>query len=307
MAITVFTDMFNSFDQSVLQTINTGSSNLISLISPLASAGFSMYVLIILIGYWRGRVEQPFVDFVWKCIGWAFVLTAGMNISYYTEYVVPFFNGFGDDLATALTNGRPLTSGLDNLLTLYLNGITSMFSNLGYDIGLYVEAAVLALLLLLVGGIFMAIAAAFIILAKFALGLLLALGPMFIMAGLFPVTSRFFDNWIGQCVNYGLLVALFAALGAIEVTYATSILPKAFDVNNLFLTWTLEVKIVASGFVFIIISLNLPSLASQLAGGVGLSAMVGNIASTVRLAAKAVKAGMKTGGSGMAGGTMGRS
>ncbi|KVL25464.1 conjugal transfer protein TrbL [Burkholderia territorii] len=304
MAITVFTDMFNSFDQSVLQTINTGSANLISLISPLASAGFSMYVLIVLIGYWRGRVEQPFVDFVWKCIGWAFVLTAGMNISYYTQYVVPFFNGFGDDISSALTNGPPLTSGLDNLLTLYLTSITTMFSGLGYDVGLYVEMAILALLLLLVGGIFLAIAAAFIILAKFSLGLLLALGPMFIVAGLFPATSRFFDNWIGQCVNYGILVALFSALGAIEVTYATSIIPHAFTPASVLLTWTLEAKIVASGFVFIIISLNLPSMASQLAGGVGLSAMTGKVAGAARSAAAVMKAATKVGRSGADGGSL---
>ncbi|WP_323123172.1 type IV secretion system protein [Burkholderia alba] len=305
MNITIFTDLFNAFDKNVLQTINTGSAQMISLISPLAAVGFSIYVLLVLVSYWRGHNDQPIVDFMMKMAGWAAVLTAGMNIGYYSEYVVPFFNGIGDDIGQALTGGQGLTAALDNLLNLYIQAIVTLYKPLrAIDVGLFMEVTAIAFCIILAGVPFIAIAAAYIILAKFALGLLLALGPLFIVALLFPVTRRFFDNWVGQCLNYGFLVALFATVGALEVSFATSQLPTRFDLDNAIMTWQIEGKLLGFGFVFLIISLNLPSLASQLAGGVGLSSMVGNIGGASR-AIGGISRGLSKMLSGRRGGTGG--
>lgn len=290
MQLHIFTDMFNAFDTQVLDTISTGSARMISLISPLVAAGFSLYVLLVLVSYWRGHNDKPIADYMMKMAGWAVVLTAGMNIGYYSEYVVPFFNGLGDDLSRALMGGNDLSNGLDTLLNLYISAIKAMYAGLTWtDIGLYVEVSVLAICILLVGVPFLAIAAAYIILAKFALGLLLALGPAFIVAALFPATRQFFQNWMGQCLNYGLLVALFGAVGAIEVRFMTSVLPTSFSVKDVMLTYGLEGKIIGAGLVFIVVSLGMPSLASQLAGGVGISSMVGKIGNAAGMAMRAMR------------------
>lgn len=297
MQVHIFTDMFHAFDTQVLDTINTGSAKMVSLISPLVAAGFSLYVLLVLVSYWRGHNDTPIVDFLLKMAGWAAVLTAGMNISYYSQNVVPFFNGLGDDLSRALMGGNDLSNGLDTLLNLYLDAIKSMYSSLQlYQVGLFIEVSILAICIMLVGVPFLAIAAAYIILAKFALGLLLALGPAFILAALFPATRQFFQNWTGQCLNYGLLVALFGALGAIEVGFMTSTLPKSFSVKDVMLTYALEGKIVGAGMVFIVVSLAMPSLASQLAGGVGISSMVGKLGNAASAAMRAMKFLSSSGG-----------
>jgi len=299
MAITPFTMLFTAFDQNVLNTINTGSANMISLISPLAAAAFSIYVMLVMLSYWRGNNDQPIVDFFLRMAGWAIILTAGMNIGYYSEYVVPFFNGVGDDLAQALTGSTSSAVALDSLLNAYLSAILNLWANIGVlDIGGMIEASALTFCTVMVGIPFLAIAAAYIILAKFALGLLLALGPLFIVTALYPATRKFFEAWVAQCLNYAFLTALFAAAGAIEVNFATGILPKTFDMSNLVLTWSLEFQILTTGIVFVFVSLNLPSLASSLAGGVGISSMVGKAGSAMKLAggvagalAKAAKGG----------------
>ncbi|MCP1121315.1 type IV secretion system protein [Robbsia andropogonis] len=299
MELHVFSDMFSWFDETVLNTINTGSAKMISLISPLVAACFSLYVLLVLVSYWRGHNDSPILDFLLRMAGWAAVLTFGMNISYYSEYVVPFFNGLGDDLSRAIMNGDSLSNGLDSLLNLYISAITSMYKGLtALQIGLFVEVSVLAVCVLLVGLPFLAIAAAYIILAKFALGLLLALGPAFIVTALFPATRQYFQNWVGQCLNYGILVALFGAAGALEVSYMTWVLPTKFDVSDVILTYATEGKIVSCGIVFIVISLNLPSLASQLAGGVGISSMVGQFSNVAGAAMRAMRLSGGGGGSG---------
>ncbi|WP_428983700.1 type IV secretion system protein [Paraburkholderia phymatum] len=287
--------MTQSFDKNVLTTIETGSSHMISLISPLMMACFSIYVLLVLWSYWQGDNNEPINDFLMRMASWAFILTCGMNIQFYSEYVVPFFNGLGEQLAGALTNGDNPVSGLDNLLNAYINAAEAIYSQAS---GFKVIAAIWTIALMIIfGGPFMAIAIAYIILAKFALGLLLALGPLFISAALFPVVRQYFWNWVGQCMNYVLLVALFAAACATEVNFAMGVVPLdgAPSVGQV-------IDLDIMGLAFWIISLNLPGLASSLAGGVGISTMTGKIGGAVKFAAALSKMG--GGGSAKTGGSM---
>ena len=292
--IQLFTAMTTAFDQNVLNTITSGSTRIISLISPLMATCFSIYVLLILWTYWQGRNDEPVNDFLMRMATWALILTCGMNIQFYSDYVVPFFNGFGEQLAGALTNGNNPVSGLDNLLNAYINAAQSIYTQAS---GLKVIAAVWTIALMIIfGGPFMAIAIAYIILAKFALGILLALGPLFISAALFPPSRQFFWNWVGQCMNYAFLVTLFAAACSLEVNFAMSIVPQNGSPS---LAQVIYLDIM--GLAFWVISLNLPGLASSLAGGVGISTMVGKLGNVARLAASMGKLGggsaSQTGGS----------
>jgi type IV secretion system protein VirB6 len=164
-----------------------------------------------------------------------------------------------------------------------------MFGDLTFlNIGGYITASIMSLVILLVGMPFLAIAAAYIILAKFALGLLLALGPMFIAAALFPATRKFFEAWTAQCLNYAFLTALFAAAGAIEVNFALSNLPTGSFADLLS-----TAKMAMMGLVFLVVSLNLPALASALAGGVGISAMAQHVGGSAKLAGKGLGKGFQ--------------
>jgi type IV secretion system protein VirB6 len=112
--------------------------------------------------------------------------------------------------------------------------------------------------------------------AKFGLGLLLALGPLFICAALFPATRRFFDGWAGQCLNYAFLTALFSSASAISIQFMTKHLPASFG-------WTVVAETAFMGVVFVVVAFEMPSMASALAGGVGISSLVSNgVASGVK-------------------------
>jgi type IV secretion system protein VirB6 len=292
--VQLFTSMTSAFDQNVLNTISSGSTRIISLISPLMAACFSIYVLLVLWSYWQGRNDEPINDFLMRMASWALILTCGMNIQFYSEYVVPFFNGLGEQLAGALTNGSNPVSGLDNLLNAYINAAQAIYQQAS---GLRIIAAIWTIaLMIILGGPFMAIAIAYIILAKFALGLLLALGPLFISAALFPPSRQFFWNWIGQCMNYVLLVTLFGAACALEVNFAMGVIPMNGSPS---IAQVIDLDIM--GLAFWIISMNLPGLASSLAGGVGISTMVGKLGPVARLAATMGRMGsrgaVRTGGS----------
>ncbi|CAE6902221.1 type IV secretion system protein [Paraburkholderia domus] len=147
--VQLFTSMTNSFDKNVLNTISTGSSNIIALISPLMATCFSIYVLLILWTYWQGRNDEPINDFLMRMATWALILTCGMNIQFYSEYVVPFFNGFGEQMAGALTNGSNPVSGLDNLLNAYINAAQAIYAQAS---GLKVIAAIWTIALMIIFG-----------------------------------------------------------------------------------------------------------------------------------------------------------
>lgn len=293
--VTIFTDMFNMFDQSVLDTINSGSARIISLVSPLAAAGFGIYVILVMMSYLRGHNDQPVVDFVMKMVGWSVVISLGMNVGLYSEYVVPFFNGLGDALGNAIIGDMTGTTALDTLASAYINGADQVYNN-AQGIAPTLAALAVILITFLFGFPFLAIAAAYIILSKFALGLLLALGPVFVICRLFPATVRFFESWVSQCLNYGLLVALYAAAMAIEVKFANSQISKQLSVSASSMSgpsfsWTGLATLALMDIAFIVIALNLPSLASQLAGGIGISSMTGSIAKASRMLSQLAKAG----------------
>ncbi|WP_227746999.1 type IV secretion system protein [Paraburkholderia franconis] len=249
---------------------------MISLISPLMATCFSIYVLLVLWSYWQGRNDEPINDFLVRMATWAFILVCGMNIQFYSDYVVPFFNGLGEQLASALTGQDNPVSGLDSLLSAYINACAQIYDRShSFDV---IGAVWVISVMIVFATPFMALAVAFVILAKFALGLLLALGPLFISTALFPPVRQFFWNWAGQCLNYSLLISLFAATTAIEINFANSIVPN----GTTFPSMSQIVGIDVMGVVFFIIALNLPGLASALASGIGISAMTGRLGALAR-------------------------
>ncbi|AUT76705.1 type IV secretion system protein [Paraburkholderia hospita] len=285
---TIFSELTADFDANVLTTITSGSTRIIGLISPLMAVCFSIYVLLICWTYWQGRNDEPINDFLMRMATWAFILTCGMNIQFYTTYIVPFANGLGEELAGAITGQSNPISGLDSLLSAYINACAQIYDNAhNFQI---IGAVWVITVMVIFATPFMALAVAYIILAKFALELLLALGPLFISAALFPPVRQFFWNWAGQCLNYALLESLFAGAGAIEVAFAQKIAPA----GSSFPTMKQVVEIDAMGLVFFIVALNLPGLASALASGIGISTMTGKLGTVGR----ALMAGARRGGSG---------
>jgi len=285
---TIFSQMTMDFDANVLSTITSGSTRIIGLISPLMAVCFSIYVLLICWTYWQGRNDEPLNDFLMRVATWAFILTCGMNIQFYTTYIVPFINGLGEELASAITGQPSAVSGLDSLLSAYINACAQIYDDArNFQI---IGAVWVITVMVIFATPFMALAVAYLILAKFALELLLVLGPLFISAALFPPVRQFFWNWAGQCLNYALLVGLFAGAGAIEVAFAQKIAPS----GNTFPSMKQVVEINAMGLVFFIVALNLPGLASALASGIGISTMTGKLGAVSR----ALMAGARRGGSG---------
>jgi len=101
------------------------------------------------------------------------------------------------------------------------------------------------------------------LLAKLALALLIALGPLFIACALFNVTRRFFFGWLAQAINYLVLFALILAVLQLVLALVAGQWSRIEGGDP-----------VAGGLVFValcllamIFFLQTPTIASGIAGG----------------------------------------
>jgi len=269
MAITPFTTVYTYFDNAVTAVLVSGTANLITLITPLITTCFGLYVLLIVYSYMRGNSDiiDDMEDWFYRMIGWAAIITFGLNIGTYTTYVAPFVTDLGNDLASVFGPGVNAPTALDSMANAFIDSFINMYNAAdGFKQTAFAVASIVAVAIF--GGFFMAIAIAYIVIAKIALGVLVALGPLFIGAALFPASRDLFKNWTAQVLNYAFLVLLFSFGAQIEIALMTTQIP----VGGLSISSVMNIALLS--FVMILVSLNFPSLAAALAGGIGISTMV---------------------------------
>lgn len=266
MPFAPFTKVYDFFDTSVSAALLNGTSNMIALISPLVGVCFSIYVLLTIIGYWRGGEGNWAPDFLYRLAAWGTVIVFGLNIDYYKLYVAPIITGLGDDLTGTVGTKYNSAAALDQMGSALLDCFLNLYEKAD-GIKQTVFAALTIISLSFPMAAFMVVAIGYIILAKVALGILVAVGPLFIAAALFPATRDLFKNWTGQCLNYAFLVMLFSFAAQIEISMVKSLIPGDFALADVFVC-------ILVCCVMVFVSLNFPSLAAALAGGIGISTMV---------------------------------
>lgn len=130
---------------------------------------------------------------------------------------------------------------------------------------------------------FLIIAAAFLLIATVLLVILAALGPVFFMFAIFPATRQYFYNWVGQVLSNSFLFLLTSVTATIFINYVNRQLTIATS-------GAIEVSLVATEnisalvcmfFIFGVILLQLPNLASSLFGGLAANG-VGTMISSIR-------------------------
>ncbi len=285
MPIKPFQDIYEFFNTAVIAVIQNGTTNMIALISPLVAAAFSLYVMLVVASYMRGDNDDPIQDFLFRMLGWGLVITIGLNATMYTAHVVPFINGLGEDLAGTVGGSFSSTAALDIMVNNFLDAFIAMYTKAdGIKQTMFAVLAIVTVSIF--AGAFMVVAIAYIILAKLALGILVAVGPLFVASALFPATRDLFKAWTAQILNYAFLVMLFSFAAQIEIALVSSLIPSELSMSGV-----LQVSLICAVMVFV--ALNLPSLAASLAGGVGISSMVGKLNQLPRFGGKGSGAGVE--------------
>jgi type IV secretion system protein VirB6 len=142
-----------------------------------------------------------------RSIKLTFVYMLATTVAYSTYVTEPLFHVLPDTLTQAISgSGVPdVGSAFDNFFNraAYLaETITKKATPV--DFGPWIMGVVVYI----VGALAAAIGFGVVLIAKVALALLVALGPIFVACALFDATRRFFFGWLSQAVNYLVLFAL---------------------------------------------------------------------------------------------------
>lgn len=273
MAFELFTPLFQKVDQTTATFVTDISSKAIAAITPVASVGLTLgfiaYGLLII----RGAVDMPVADFLGRCIRIGVIVSIALAGGLYQSEIANAITSVPDELAQALisnpTQGASAASLVDQAAGNGFDRASEAFEQAGFLSTDGLTYAFFGVIILLTTGILAAIGGAFILLAKIALALLAGLGPLFIIALLFQSTQRFFEQWAAQVMNYTLLIVLFAAVFGLMMTiFGNYMQDLKFDgAQNV--GYALGGAIILS-IASVVVLLQLPSMASGLAGGVGL-------------------------------------
>lgn len=276
MAFKLFDAFFNKFDAATATFATDVSSKVISTLTPVISVGLTVGFIVYALGIIRGVIDHPMPDFLWRCFRIGVIVSIATAGGLYQSQIASAITTTPDALATAIvadpanssTAGNVLDGATDKGFKVASKAFEKQgwFSSEGW---LYGAFGVLAMLCT---AILVAIGGAFVILAKVALAVLAALGPLFIFALLWQSTARFFEMWCGQVMNYGLLIVLTSSVFMLIMDVFSNYMGQVKFDGSQNVAYTLGGAVIIA-VASIILLLQLPQIASGLAGGVGLGYM----------------------------------
>ena len=300
MAFSLFSPLFEKVDTATQSFVSDISANAIATITPFVTLGLTLGFIAYAILIIRGAVDMPILDFLARSLRIGIVVSVALAGGLYQAQIANAIIELPNALAVAVITDPAEGSGAASIIDVAAGkGFdaasrafkqSSFFSADGLLYGIF------GIMIILATAIIVAIGGAFILLAKLALALLAGLGPFFIVALLWQPTSRFFEMWVGQVLNYVLLVVLFSALfGLMMSIYGGYVEGVKFE-TGMNVAYSLGGAFILSA-AMVMILLQLPGIAGALAGGVGLSYMW-ELRAIRNGAAGAGRAGMSAGRAG---------
>lgn len=258
------------------------TADLITGITPLFGLGFSIYILTLLFFYYKRGLDDAAVDIFKGMTGWLLVIALAFNADNYAwlakeVYTLP-------ETLSGWLSGKTINP---SLFSSYLSNYEKMdaaFSDFTksldwYNVADRLLAAFASLINFAVGVIILIVAWFFYLLAKLDLALVLMVGPLFVGAMLFPSTRQYGMNWIGQILNYSIIIGLYTVLFLILLAFFESILDgmvkEAMKTTSIKVIWDSTVMTVSLGILMLLAVLKIPSIAAALTGGAQFTSGVG--------------------------------
>ena len=274
MSFTVCKSLFDKVDTTTDTFVNDIASRCVTEITPVVTVALTLsfisYGLLIM----RGAVSMPVTEFLGKAFRIVIIVNIALAGGIYQSDIAGLIRTLPDDLATALiidpSQGASAASLVDEAAGAGFGCAGEAFNKAGMFSFEGITYCLIAIIVLFMTIILTGVGVAFLLMAKIALSILAGLGPLFIVALIFPATERFFTLWLGQVVNYVLLMVLYAAVFGLMMTMYKGYMAE-MKMDGLTNVAGTVGGVGILSFSMLIILRQLPSIASSLAGGVALS------------------------------------
>jgi type IV secretion system protein VirB6 len=238
-------------------------------IEPAAVSLAVIYVMVWGFLHLKGAIEEPVIAGALRIARLAVVFGVGLQLWQYNEALVNTFMDAPTELAAALAGAADPIGTVDALWEqggLVASTLWEKGGVLDGEVGFYIAAAVVYAL---VGAV--CVYTLFLMaLARVAVALLLAVGPMFILMLLFESTQKFFEAWIAQLANYALVGVLAVLTASLMLTVVEAYATQTAAKGAAILTVDALDMLLVAGLVLLLLRQVMP-IAARLGGGVALT------------------------------------
>ncbi|RYE12649.1 MAG: type IV secretion system protein, partial [Rickettsiales bacterium] len=254
--------------------ITDASSQTVYAIVPVVTVGLTLSFITYGFLIMRGVVEMPITDFIGKIIKISIITSMAANCGFYQTQIADAINRTPDELINALVSNSTKKEGaatsIDNAADKGFSLASKAFEHSGFFVENGIVYCMIGIVILMTTSVFIALGGAILILTKLILTILLGIGPIFILALLWQSTSKFFEMWVAQIVNYIILgVLITMTFGLMLTIYSTYMGDMKFDgVQNV--ASALGGAVILS-IAMIVVLLQIPNIAAALSGGMNLS------------------------------------
>ena len=269
MTVNVFDSFLHEFEQPITNFVSTSASNLASYVNGPLRVAVMLYVILYGFAVMRGAIVEPIGEFAWRAMRIVLVVLLATNSSAFQQYVTGlFFDSLPKEIGNALAgSGLNVNSGapFDQLLSKGIDVANKIYDQAGLT---NIAPALIAAILLVFVAIGSFLQFSILLYAKIGLGIVIALGPVFIALALFDATRPFAESWLRQVANFLILLVLVVALVGLMLSAVSGFIDK-FGTNAA-TTGEMLVGAVAISAVLGLaghIALQLPTIAGGLAGG----------------------------------------
>jgi type IV secretion system protein VirB6 len=205
--LSIFQPAYGFVDDKLGVFLNERASAAVAVVSGPLRAALVLYVLLYGFAILRGSISEPIMDFVVRSVKLAFIYFLATTTAYSSWVTDPLFRVLPNTLTEAISGAG--TPDVGSAFDQFFNRAAYLADKIAQratpiDFGPWILAAVVYL----VGALAAALGFGVVLIAKVALALLVALGPIFIACALFEATRRYFFGWLSQAVNYLVLFAL---------------------------------------------------------------------------------------------------
>jgi type IV secretion system protein VirB6 len=297
--------------------INSTSAGLSSDLVPAATTALTIWFILFGYAVMRGDVHAPIANLIKRIVTFSIVLAIALSTGVYQNLIVSAVQGSADGLAQSVFSHASVSGGAayspttpQSMLQL-LDGVQGQLEAVfeAYLTQAITEATHLSFAMAIIdvqcgvfvygfGVVLLLILGLEVIYVRFALAMVLALGPLFILCAAFAPTAKFFDAWVGKLANYVVLQVLIAAVFGLMMTAFTSVLNQSFYPSSATtpqILWNdmnaagTAMAIVFAALLLAMLSIALPAIAAGLGGGASIS---GFAAFAGVMAGRAIAAGM---------------
>lgn len=274
MSFRLFTPLFEKIDEATAAFVHDIANRCVVEITPVITVALTLSFIIYGLMIIRGVVGTPATEFLGKAFRIALIVNIALAGGFYQSQIASLIRTLPDDLATALirdpSQGATAASLIDEAAGVGFDCVSDAFNKAGLLSAEGLTYCLIAVIVLFMTVIVVAIGGAFLLMAKIALSILAGLGPLFIVSLLFPVSSRFFDLWLGQVMNYVLLVVLYGAVFGLMMSFFKTYMTGTQLDGLTNVGYTVGGVCILSVAMLVILR-QLPMIASSLAGGIALS------------------------------------